>query len=322
METMRNYAGLLGGFLLLTMIFTPGEAMAGEMREGAEEGGPSYLEPSVVDDALNKIITKPLSKVVGDKRIEIAEIPGFDPALDKFGKVSPFDIEMGFTLADKYIWRGQRLGENTSWQPYVTVGTDFLPLGTLSGTWWMNWTHKVPGKNNTESDFTIDYNFDFLDGVRLLGGNEEKIPYLLKKMMDFNLDAGFTYYYFPPDESHSKEWYLGVSYNLPLNPYVAAYHDYRAGSGTWWEFGVSQDIDLNMFTLALYSKLCYNKGQWSDSSALQTLDFGGSIPFALGKHMTIEPFISYSKNLNRTKIDSEPLTQDELYGGFNFSISS
>ena len=285
-------------------------------------GERDYLEPEIVDNAFEQLLGQHIEKVTGNKKIEIEKIPGWDDGLDEFGKISPFDFEIGFTLANIYLWRGQNLGNDTSWMPYVTVSPDFEPLGDLSFTFWADITQHMPGKDDLEYDFAVDYTVDILDLLEILNYNPQTAPYLLTKLMDISFSTGYIYYWFPPSGTDSHEVYWAIEYNLPLHPSFAIYNDFDAGRGIWYEWGVSQDLDLKLFTLSTFATMGYNHRQWGKTSALSTLHFGGSVPIALGTHTTIEPFLSYSKRLNRTYTeDASDLTTDELYGGFNFSIS-
>ncbi|MBU1864620.1 MAG: hypothetical protein KKH94_13250 [Candidatus Omnitrophica bacterium] len=96
------------------------------------------------------------------------------------------------------------------------------------------------------------------------------------------------------------------------------YNDWNRGRGAWLAWGISQDVNIGVCTLSNYATLNYNHGQWGADSQFSTLDFGTSIPISIGKHMTIEPFISYTKELDD---DGADMVNDELYGGFNWSIN-
>jgi len=141
--------------------------------------------------------------------------------------------------------------------------------------------------------------------------------------LDFSFDTGYIYYKFPPQpDTKTQEVYFGIEYNLPLSPSFYVYQDWDRGRGLWYEWGISHDLDLKFFTLSTYAKMGYNHRQWGTTSALSTLDFGASIPIAVGSHMTVEPFLSYTKRLKATYTDDETdLTHDELYGGVNWSIT-
>ena len=280
-----------------------------------------WLEPEIVDNAFEQLVGRHIEKVTGDQKLKIAKIPGFDDALDEIGKISPFDIEIGFTLANIYLWRGQNLGNDASWMPYVTVSPDFEPLGDLSFTYWADITQHMPGKDDLEYDFVVDYTVDILEILKLVQYDPETSPYLLTKLMDISFSTGYIYYWFPPSCTDSHEVYWSMEYNLPLHPSFAIYNDFDQGRGIWYEWGVSQDFDLKLITLSTFATLGYNHRQWGESSKLSIFHFGGSVPFEIGTHTVIEPFLSYSKRANRTyTADGSDLTTDELYGGFNFSI--
>jgi hypothetical protein len=236
----------------------------------------------------------------------IEEIPYFDEALNKFTEVSPIDIELGFAVASAYIWRGQNLGTDTSFQPYVTLSPDFEPegFGDISFTTWANIT-KDQHPNHNETDFSIDYSVD----ISKYG----------------SLAAGYIYYDFPhvadDNADESQEWYVGATANLLLSPSFTWYHDFDVGSGEYMTFGVSHDFDLKVATVATYATLAYNHGQWGAGSGFSFLDFGASLPIPVGQHMTIEPFLSYTKRLEEVWNRDEGLVHDEFYGGFKYSIS-
>ena len=280
-----------------------------------------FLEPEVIDNAFDACIGKTIESIVGSGRLGIERIDGYDDFLDRFSELSPFDFELGFTLANIYLWRGQTLGSDTSWMPYVTVSPDFEPLGDISFTYWVDITKDTPGKDDLEYDFVIDYTVSMLELACLIGFKKENAPYLLEKALDFSFSTGYIYYWFPPAGDDSYEMYWGVEYNLPFHPTMTIYNDFGDGSGVWLEWGVSQDFDLKLVTLSTFATLGYNHRQWGKTSALSVFQFGGSIPLSIGTHMTIEPFLSYSARLKKTfDDDGANLTHDAWYGGFNFSI--
>ncbi len=217
------------------------------------------------------------------------------------------DFELGFTFASAYIWRGQNFGTDASWQPYVTVSPKCIPegFGDISFTCWANVTKNNPGENHNETDFSIDYELD------------------IEEYGSFS--AGYIYYDFPhvedDDADESQEIYFGVALPVLLNPSFTWYHDFDAGSGEWLEFGLSHDFDVIGVSVSTYATLSYVDGQWGAGSGFSTLDFGASLPIPLGMHMTIEPYVSYTKRLEDTYSGGVNLIHDELYGGFNWSIT-
>jgi hypothetical protein len=294
--------------VFLVMVVSPVSALD----EAAEVSQPGFLDPEILDGFFS--ISEYDGPVIG-----IEEVPVIDEVLSAFDEVSPVYFELGFSVASAYIWRGQNLGSDASFQPYVTAGIDAIPAIDFSFTYWTDITKNSPDRNQREVDYALDFNINILEGLELFGYDTQENPYLLTKLFDFTFDTGYIYYDFPPDGgSKSQEVYFGVEYNLPLSPSFFIYNDWDRGRGAWLEWGISQDIDLGLFTLATYATLGYNKGQWGADSQFSTLDFGGSIPIALGKHTTIEPFISFTKELDD---DGAGLVNDELYGGMNFSIA-
>lgn len=265
-----------------------------------------------------------MTGAAGHAEDEQGRIPVFDDALDTVTDVSPFDVEMGFTLANIYLWRGQLLGTDTSWQPYVTVSPDFEPLGDFSFTYWADVTQHEPAEdNNLEMDFIWDYTVGMNELLALFGYDPETADPILAAVLDFSFSTGYIYYYFPPSEDETHEVYWGISYeNLPLSPSMYIYNDFDDGSGVWIEWSVSHTFDLKYFELNLYSTLGYNHRQWGDTSTFSNILYGASIPVQLGSHMTVEPFLSYSQRLNETYTDDRDLlVHDQWYGGFNYSIS-
>jgi len=296
-----------------------------------------FLDPQIVDKNFDLLVGRHIAAVVGDKKLAIEKMPVMDDALDEFGKISPLAFETGFTLSSKYVWRGQNLGNRASLQPYAKAGTKFLPLGTLSFTWWGNFMPDGVSEGvtvDTEHDFTFDYNFDFLTLLKKGGIQTDSWACPFNKLLDFNYATGFIYYHFPPTRTSSNEYYNVLTFNWPFHPYLAAYNDFGPGNGLWYEWGFSQPWDLKLFTVNSYVKFGYNKKQWCSSSKLQTMEYGFSLPIPVGKHMKIEPFISHSVRLNKTyyytQVDDgngnlveqgNVLTQNEFFGGFKYSIS-
>lgn len=306
-----------------------------------------FLDPLVIDESFERYVGKYCASAVGNKRLAISKIPGYDDALDEFGRVSPVSFELGFALVSKYIWRGQNLGDRANWQPYVKAGTKFLPLGAASFTYWVDFlkdgNEEIPDSPvDIEHDFYFDYNFDFLAAAKQAGINYEAMPYLFRKAVDINFAIGIWRYWYPTSLTSTNELYGTVTYNWPFHPFVTLVNDFSANTGMWLETGISQNFDLKVFTVSFYSKLGYNDRQYCSSSKLQTLEFGFSLPIPLGTHMKIEPFISYSKRLNKTyfyteveqtEIDADGneitatvqqgniLTGDEFFGGFKYAIN-
>ena len=263
--------------------------------------------------AVLMLVTCSVSNVFAEE----AESAGatLEGALNQVSEALPVGIEVGMSVASAYIWRGQNLGTDASFQPYVTLSPEFVP-GSLSFTIWADITKNEEDRNLREIDYAVDYSFGMLD---VLGLEAEGAA----KAADFSLSTGYIYYDFPPSGgTKSQEIYWGIDYNLPLSPSFYVYNDWDRGRGLWYEFGISQDIDLKVITLSTYATLGYNHKQWGTTSALSTLDMGVSVPLAIGEHVTIEPFLSYTKRLKSTYTDDgADLTHDELYGGMNFSFA-
>ncbi len=304
----------------------------------AEKGGAAipaageikFLDPEMVDHAFDDLIGRRIAPIVRDNKLAVQQVPYCDDALDQFGKYSPFDFELGFTLTSKYMWRGQDLTPpRACWQPYVRVSPDFEPIGNFCFTYWTNIASGYP-TDDTEHDFYLDYNLDMLDLLKTVGVKKDTMPYLVRKALDFNLAAGWGYFFYPPSGACTDEVYGTVTYNWPFHPYVFFTNDYRLGNGVWCETGISESFDLKLFILNYYTKIGYNHRQWSVSSKLQTLELGFSMPLPLGKHMKIEPFLAYSKRLNKTyyttanedgSSDWHIRTRDNFFGGFKYVIN-
>ncbi|MBU1864619.1 MAG: hypothetical protein KKH94_13245 [Candidatus Omnitrophica bacterium] len=177
----------------------------------SEEPETVLSEASILDASyLDKILD--YSDTIKLPVIGVEELPVLDAALDTFDELSPIDFELGFTLANAYIWRGQTLGGDASFQPYVTVSPSFEPIGDLSFTFWADITKDESGENQREYDFVVDYNFDVLDLLSGIGYSEDDAPHVLTKLLDFNFDTGYIYYKFPPQpDTKSQEVYLALS---------------------------------------------------------------------------------------------------------------
>jgi len=278
----------------------------------AEETEPGFLDPEILDNFFS----------IGDydgPTLGIEEVPGIDNVLDAIDEALPVYFDIGFSVVTAYIWRGQNLGSDASFQPYVTAGIDAIPAIDFSFTYWADITKNEPDRNLREVDYATDFNINILEALELIGYEPNDNPYLANKLFDFTFDTGYIYYDFPPNGgSKSQEVYFGVEYNLPLSPSFFIYNDWDRGRGAWLEWGIAQDLDLGAFTVCTYATLGYSKGQWGADEQFSTLDLGASIPISLGKHTTIEPFISFTKELED---DGAGLVNDELYGGMNFSIA-
>lgn len=219
------------------------------------------------------------------------------------------EISAEVTLETKYIWRGQRLVDDPVIQPAASVR---LPGLTFSV--WGNYDAGTLDKF-TEWDYIFDYTTSIGEIRKRLTMDEEGLEFI----NSLGISIGYTFYTFPHlsgDDYTSHEFYVGLSYDVLLEPFFTYYYDFDSGNGSYFEFGAGHTFELpGGVALDLGLTTGYNLDQWGYDSSFSNMLFSGSVDVPLFKYFAVSPDVNYSLALD-SQYDCE------FYGGvkiiFNF----
>lgn len=194
------------------------------------------------------------------------------------------DVEVGVDLFDKYIWRGQNLGNRPVIQPSATIGKNGLSLNVWGNMPVNNEDPAGRAWNFNELDYTLDYS-----------GSVGMINY----------SGGFILYTYPrpvidqPTSTEAHEIYGSIGLGTFLSPTVTVYRGTKASNGWYVNAEISHSIDLVKDTaLELSASLGwadekYNQDYWgSKTNAINDLVLTAAVPLIVGD-VTIVPSISY-----------------------------
>lgn len=262
----------------------------------------------------------------------------------------PYFTEATVTNVTRYIWRGQRLTDDWSLQPSMTLGR-----GNFSFNVWGNMDLTAvnegdalflpqnplapPGDHNglkgkfSEVDYTFSYN----------------VP-----LKDYTITTGAIFYTFP-DRSASlpatTEIFGGIQFDaVPLTPFATLYVDVDetgdAGkTGIYLEAGASHFIPFpwpRLHGLEVSGSLGFVNSGFSHFyygndrlNGLNDVNLTFSSPIVVGEHWTLETFISYSaligefrqhqfrnpRQVLRGTAGSPSTFADTLWGGVSIKTS-
>ena len=216
------------------------------------------------------------------------------------------DISGEVTFETKYIWRGQTLGDD----PVIQPGASISDYGFTFSVWGNYDTGSLD--RFTEWDYVFDYTFNIGEARELFGfskGGEFLDP--------LGISLGYTYYTFPNldgDAYDSHEFYVGLAYDILLQPFITYYYDFDSGEGSYLEFGIGHSFDLGSeIESNIGITAGYNGSQWGFDSSMSNLLFSGDMSIPLFEYFTISPNVNYSLALD-DQYDSE------FYGGVTVSV--
>ncbi len=229
------------------------------------------------------------------------------------------------TVVSKYIWRGQRLTNDWSLQPAVTLG-----VGNFSFNTWG--TMELTAVN--QGDGLLDP-ADPLSGHSLKGKFSE-VDYTFsytQSIEDITLDVGTIFYTFP-DRSASlastTEIYGGVALDaLPLAPALTLYIDVdetsdgggdsgiyflmSAGHSIPFDHPVLTGLDISgsiSFANEGFGQFYYGAAE----SGAHDVNITLSLPMAIGEKVSAGAFVSYSALLRGFRDHQFTDPRDELLG--------
>ena len=220
------------------------------------------------------------------------------------------DIEAGMTFETKYVWRGQQMADDFVLQPEAAVSKYGLTL-----SWWGNFSTASDREVWTEHDYTTDYTFNIGEARDFFGTARDG-----EEFMDpLGLSFGHVFYIFPEESGknfHSEEFYLGISYDSFIAPFVNFYMDYARGAGSYMEFGIAPSVELARGIIAAAGvTAAYNAGQWGYGYKFAPMLFSGEINVRTLKYFTITPNVNYSLALDREREDNGLAYGSEFYCG-------
>ncbi len=214
------------------------------------------------------------------------------------------EVAVGATadFFSKYVWRGQNLVDDWSFQPGASV-----TYGSLTASVWANLdlTHENGNKGEfSEVDLALDYSGQ-VPGLDILG-----------------YSAGLIHYDFPVPRAadDTLELYWGFSLDVPASPSVTVYHDVDEAEGTYvscdighsfanlFELGPGTPVALDLGASLGWGSASYNKFYWGpDSDELNDLVFSAALPFEIAG-LTITPSANYAT------LVSDDIRRTDTYG--------
>jgi hypothetical protein len=195
------------------------------------------------------------------------------PAQDE----KPWSVTFSSTFVNKYIWRGQNLNNNASFQPGFSFGYKKLTVSS-----WSQFSDTgfgdsgIAGNHWTEHDFTVDYAIPITDKI--------------------SASVGWINYAFPnfTEGRYTNEIYGTLSFDTILQPHVAVYGDMHNGDGMYYNFGIGHGVALPKgMALNLSASLGINQGQWIDMTTVSDVILGASLDLPVSDKVTISPFWNY-----------------------------
>jgi hypothetical protein len=251
-------------------------------------------------------------------------------------------------IVSKYIWRGQRLTNDWSLQPAVTIGAkgfSFNAWGTVDLT-----------AVNEGNALLLPENPLAGSGASGLKGKFSEVDYTFSYANSYqraSFNVGTIIYTFPERSAtlaSTTEIYGGVSFDAPLAPSATLYIDVDQTTanggdrGLYFLLGAGHTFALNNanFTgLGLSSTLAFANNGFSSwyyggsESGAHDFSLKASLPITLGKGWTVTPYATYSallggfrdlqfrdpREVYRGTAGAPDTYADTVWGGFNFNLS-
>lgn len=226
------------------------------------------------------------------------------------------EASSGLAFETKYIWRGQLMVDAPVLQPEASLSKYGLTL-----SYWGNFSTDSSQERFTEHDYTVDYTFNIGKSREFLCIETDTLEFI----NPIDISFGQIFYVFPEysgENFHTEEVYLGISYDILLEPAFTWYLDYGRGAGSYLElsightFDMAKDVDIGLGITA-----GYNAGQWGYGYKLAPILFFGEVNITVFKYFTITPNINYSLAVDRTREDKGLAYSSEFYGGVKIGIA-
>jgi uncharacterized protein (TIGR02001 family) len=240
-------------------------------------------------------------------------------ALAQDEKVFSADVSLDYN--SKYIWRGIQVNNESVFQPSVS-GSAYGFTGSI----WAN--IDMTDYAGTAGEFSeIDYSLDY-------SGTIGKSP--------VGYSAGVIQYIFPTvgaTDASTTEIYGGLSFDVPLSPYITLYRDVNSIDGTYVQMGVGHSFEkelapdysvgLDLSASFAFADCGYNDGYFGvNETKWNDFTLGISVPFNL-KYVTLTPSLNVSTFLDDTIAAahaemygvSEPANRTNVWAGVSLSKS-
>lgn len=212
---------------------------------------------------------------------------------------------------NKYVWRGQNLNNGSVFQPSIAVSKNGF-AASIWGNLELTDSRKHAGEF-TEFDYGLDYTSP------------------IQEVNWISFSIGALYYDFPnTSEKPTTELYGGLSFDLPLTPYIKWYRDTQVNNGSYIQMGIGHTIeklhefsdkcycDLQIGTSVGYGSSRYNRVYLNtEGGKLNDWTSFVALPFCLDKWI-IKPSINYSTMLNED-IRKANQRNDNVWFGINLS---
>ena len=217
----------------------------------------------------------------------------------------PWSLSFDSTFVNKYIWRGQNLNNNASFQPGMSFSYKNLTVSS-----WSQFSHTgfgdsgVAGNHWTEHDLTVDYGFAL----------SEKL----------SLNVGWINYAFPNlgEDRYTNEFYGGISADTILQPSFSIYVDPHQGEGLYYNLGIGHGLDLgNGFGLSLSAAAGLNQGQWIDITTVSDVVLGVGLDIPVSDNVTLSPFWNYITGNDSLRRGPDAFYFSGHLAGMNLNIS-
>jgi len=207
-----------------------------------------------------------------------------------------FELSGDIAINSKYAWRGFILDDD----PVMQSGFYVSGHGITLGIWGSMDMGAEDSLNSDEVDYLFDYTREF--GILSVSG-------------------GHTYYDFPAGDAASREFYVGLGFDIPASPALTWYHDYGeedsgGGEGDYvaLEFGYSFPITNSSITFDVGGHVGYNSRLFISGEGQDTaISLGINIP--LTEKASISSNINYSIPFGDLKEPDDGNQGDEFYGG-------
>ncbi|MEJ2110409.1 MAG: hypothetical protein P8Z37_10935 [Acidobacteriota bacterium] len=214
-----------------------------------------------------------------------------------------FSAEITLDYNSKYIWRGIQVNDESVFQPGVS-GSAYGFTGSI----WAN--IDMTDYAGTQGEFSeIDYALDYSGAL-----GDSVVGY----------SVGVIHYLFPTvgaTDASTTEIYGGLSFDVPLSPFITWYGDVNAIDGSYVQMGVGHSLEMEMapdYSVGLdlgasfaFGSSGYNNGYFGvNESKWNDFTLGVGVPFNL-KHVTITPALNVATFLD----DTIAAAHTEGYGG-------
>ncbi len=216
------------------------------------------------------------------------------------GDVS-FEVTSDFF--SKYIWRGQNVTDDWSYQPGISA----TYKGFTAGVWG---SLDMTDENDQEGEF-IEYDWY----VDYSGQINEMIGY----------SVGSIYYYFPSGDP-TTEIYGGLNFDVIANPSVTVYYDVDEVDGAYVALGVGHTLENENWPCAIdlaanlgWGDSSYNEFYWGvDDGELNDLTLSAGFPFEVGP-VSVTPSVNYVAVLGSDTSDAAGDDDSLFYAGVSLA---